>query len=153
MFWNDADECVEKCGRLLSDEEWRREVARNGQLRAMRNGTTNETVMNRIISKVFDSVRLEALVGKLRQKPALRQKCSKGNASSEPNLGRFLACNYVVSHPIQYQAPLLRRLAQERDIDLTVFYCSDCSVQELCGWRVWRHSGQVGCSFIGRLSI
>lgn len=35
---------------------------------------------------------------------------------------------YVVSHPIQYQAPLLRRLAQEPDIDLTVFFCSDHSV-------------------------
>jgi glycosyltransferase involved in cell wall biosynthesis len=28
------------------------------------------------------------------------------------------------SHPIQYFAPLYRRLAQEPDIDLTVFYCS-----------------------------
>ena len=31
---------------------------------------------------------------------------------------------YFVSHPIQYQAPLLRRIAQEPDIDLTVFYSS-----------------------------
>jgi hypothetical protein len=30
----------------------------------MQNGTTNETVMNQIISKVFDSVRPEALVEK-----------------------------------------------------------------------------------------
>ncbi len=37
---------------------------------------------------------------------------------------------YFVSHPIQYQAPLLRRLAQERDIALTVFFCSGHSVQE-----------------------
>ena len=28
------------------------------------------------------------------------------------------------SHPIQYFAPLYRRLARERDIDLTVYYCS-----------------------------
>jgi glycosyltransferase involved in cell wall biosynthesis len=37
---------------------------------------------------------------------------------------------YLVSHPIQYQAPLLRRIAQEPDIDLTVFFASDFSVQQ-----------------------
>lgn len=36
---------------------------------------------------------------------------------------------YLVSHPIQYQAPLLRRIARESDIDLTVFYGSDFSVK------------------------
>lgn len=36
---------------------------------------------------------------------------------------------YVVSHPIQYQTPLLRRLAREPDIDLTVFFGSDFSVR------------------------
>jgi glycosyltransferase involved in cell wall biosynthesis len=43
-------------------------------------------------------------------------------------MGKFkLAC--MVSHPIQYQAPLLRRLAQEPDIDLTVFFWSGHSVE------------------------
>ncbi len=37
---------------------------------------------------------------------------------------------YLVSHPIQYQAPLLRRIAEESDIDLTVFFGSDLSVRE-----------------------
>ncbi len=36
---------------------------------------------------------------------------------------------YLVSHPIQYQAPLLRRIAREPDIDLTVLYGSDFSVR------------------------
>ncbi|NYF80894.1 glycosyltransferase family 4 protein [Granulicella arctica] len=36
---------------------------------------------------------------------------------------------YLVSHPIQYQAPLLRRIAQEPDIELTVFFGSDLSVR------------------------
>lgn len=36
---------------------------------------------------------------------------------------------YVVSHPIQYQAPLLRRIALEPDIDLTVMFGSDFSVR------------------------
>ncbi len=37
---------------------------------------------------------------------------------------------YLVTHPIQYQAPLLRRIAKEPYIDLTVFFCSDLSVRE-----------------------
>ncbi len=36
---------------------------------------------------------------------------------------------YLVSHPIQYQAPLLRRISEEPDIDLTVFFGSDFSVR------------------------
>lgn len=36
---------------------------------------------------------------------------------------------YLVSHPIQYQSPLLRRIAGEPDIDLTVFFGSDFSVK------------------------
>jgi glycosyltransferase involved in cell wall biosynthesis len=42
---------------------------------------------------------------------------------------RRLRLAYLVSHPIQYQAPLLRRIAQEPDIDLTVFFGSDFSVR------------------------
>ncbi len=36
---------------------------------------------------------------------------------------------YLVSHPIQYQAPLLRRIALEPTIDLTVLFGSDFSVR------------------------
>lgn len=36
---------------------------------------------------------------------------------------------YLVSHPIQYQAPLLRRIAQEPDIDLHVLFMSDFSLR------------------------
>ena len=36
---------------------------------------------------------------------------------------------YFVSHPIQYQAPLLRRIAAEPDVDMTVFFSSDVSVR------------------------
>ena len=35
---------------------------------------------------------------------------------------------YLVTHPIQYQAPLLRHLAADPDIDLTAFFESDFSV-------------------------
>ncbi len=43
--------------------------------------------------------------------------------------GRRIRLAYLVSHPIQYQSPLLRRIAQEPDIDLTVFFGSDFSVK------------------------
>jgi glycosyltransferase involved in cell wall biosynthesis len=43
--------------------------------------------------------------------------------------GRRVRLAYLVSHPIQYQAPLLRRIAQEPGIDLTVFFGSDFSVR------------------------
>jgi glycosyltransferase involved in cell wall biosynthesis len=36
---------------------------------------------------------------------------------------------YLVSHPIQYQAPLLRRIALDPEIDLTVLFGSDFSVR------------------------
>jgi len=36
---------------------------------------------------------------------------------------------YVVSHPIQYQAELLRRIAADPAIDLRVFFCSDFSLR------------------------
>ncbi len=41
---------------------------------------------------------------------------------------RSLRLAYFVSHPIQYQSPLLRRIAQEPDIDLQVFFSSDHTV-------------------------
>ena len=42
---------------------------------------------------------------------------------------RKLRLAYFVTHPIQYQAPLLKRIAQEPDIDLKVFFSSDHSVR------------------------
>lgn len=37
---------------------------------------------------------------------------------------------YFISHPIQYQVPLIRRIAQEVNIDLTVYYFSNLSTRE-----------------------
>lgn len=42
---------------------------------------------------------------------------------------RPLRLAYFVSHPIQYQAPLLRRIAQEKDLALKVFFSSNISVR------------------------
>ncbi len=41
---------------------------------------------------------------------------------------RKIRLGYFVSHPIQYQAPLLRQIAAQPDIDLTVYFTSDFSV-------------------------
>ncbi len=45
-------------------------------------------------------------------------------------MDRKIRLAYLVSHPIQYQAPLLRHIAADPDIDLTVFFCSDYSLRE-----------------------
>lgn len=47
-----------------------------------------------------------------------------------PPMDRKIRLAYLVSHPIQYQAPLLRHMAGDPDIDLTVFFCSDFSLRE-----------------------
>jgi len=36
---------------------------------------------------------------------------------------------FLTTHPIQYQVPLLRRIAKEEDIDLSVYFCSDMSIK------------------------
>jgi len=62
VFWRDADECADKCEQFLTDEQWRIRVARNGQLRSIRNGTSNEGVTQQVISRAFDLVRVETPV-------------------------------------------------------------------------------------------
>lgn len=42
---------------------------------------------------------------------------------------RKIRLAYIVSHPIQYQADLLRQIAQDPGIDLHVFFCSDFSAR------------------------
>src|SRR5271165_840956 len=59
---------------------------------------------------------------------AVSDVSSSGVLEVAPALKRARVA-YFVSHPIQYQAPLLRRIALERDIDLRVFFSSDLSVR------------------------
>lgn len=47
---------------------------------------------------------------------------------------------YMVSHPIQYQAPLLRYITENSDIDLTALFMSDFSVREY-------HDKEFGTTF------
>jgi len=44
--------------------------------------------------------------------------------------GRKWRLAVLTSHPIQYQAPLFRALAEHPSIDLTVFFCSDHGARE-----------------------
>lgn len=46
------------------------------------------------------------------------------------SMQRPLRLAYFVSHPIQYQAPMLRRIAKERDIYFKVFFRSNLSLRE-----------------------
>lgn len=54
---------------------------------------------------------------------------TSGPERPNPRTKRSVRLAYLVSHPIQYQAPLLRRIAEEPDVDLTVFFGSDFSVR------------------------
>ncbi len=49
----------------------------------------------------------------------------EGNVSK-----RKVRVAYLVSHPIQYQVPLLRRISQEPDIELTALFASNFSVHQ-----------------------
>ncbi len=46
----------------------------------------------------------------------------------------------MVSHPIQYQAPLLRYITENSDIELTALFMSDFSVREY-------HDKEFGTTF------
>jgi glycosyltransferase involved in cell wall biosynthesis len=59
--------------------------------------------------------------------PQVGSNTSSPRASPESR--RRVRLAYLVSHPIQYQAPLLRRIAQQPGIDLTVFFGSDFSLR------------------------
>ena len=66
------------------------------------------------------------------QSSAVSHQSGQDMVSSLSEMGRVknrVKLAYLVSHPIQYQAPLLRRIAQEPDIDLTVFFGSDFSLR------------------------
>ena len=50
VFWSDAAECADACLRLLANAGLRREIARRGRERCLRNGTMNEQVLGQILS-------------------------------------------------------------------------------------------------------
>lgn len=55
---------------------------------------------------------------------------SPGKQSTGTPSERRTRLAYLVSHPIQYQAPMLRLLAQDPELAITVFFCSDLSLRK-----------------------
>jgi spore maturation protein CgeB len=51
VFWDDADECADRCFELLGDEDRRKAIADEGHRRCIENGHFNEDVMEKIIEK------------------------------------------------------------------------------------------------------
>jgi glycosyltransferase involved in cell wall biosynthesis len=60
---------------------------------------------------------------------SLSLRTDEERAEERDGKTRLVRLAYLVSHPIQYQAPLLRRIAREPALDLTVFFGSDFSVR------------------------
>ena len=54
VFWNNAAECAEICKALLANDERRKEIARRGHERALRNNHFNEPVLASIIEKALE---------------------------------------------------------------------------------------------------
>jgi len=53
VFWNDAQECAEKCMQLLENEPRRLRIAENGRQRCIRNATLNEPAMRSILDRAL----------------------------------------------------------------------------------------------------
>jgi spore maturation protein CgeB len=53
VFWSSPEECAEKCIQLLRDEQYRRNVAINGRRRCLQNRTTNQDVLDQVLTRLF----------------------------------------------------------------------------------------------------
>lgn len=53
VFWSDAAECADACLKLLANDGLRREIARRGRERCLRNGTMNEQILGYIFSQLI----------------------------------------------------------------------------------------------------
>lgn len=55
VFWSDAAECADACLKLLANDSLRREIARRGRERCLRNGTMNEQILSHVLSEALSS--------------------------------------------------------------------------------------------------
>jgi spore maturation protein CgeB len=55
VFWDTPEECAMKCMQLLQNEQRRKHLAVNGQIRCLKNNTTNEAVMAQVVSEALRS--------------------------------------------------------------------------------------------------
>jgi len=49
VYWGDVEECIEKCEKLLNDDEMRAEIAEKGRIRCLRNGIFNENNLKKML--------------------------------------------------------------------------------------------------------
>jgi hypothetical protein len=49
VYWDDVEECIEKCEKLLNDEKMRVEIAAKGRIRCLRNGIFNESNLKKML--------------------------------------------------------------------------------------------------------
>jgi spore maturation protein CgeB len=61
VFWSSPEECAAKCMQLIGDEERRKNIAISGRQRHLRNETTNEHVLSRIVGALNGSATAEQL--------------------------------------------------------------------------------------------
>jgi spore maturation protein CgeB len=53
VYWNDVNECIEKCQKLLNDDKMRAGIAEKGRLRCLRNGIFNENNLKNMLEAAF----------------------------------------------------------------------------------------------------
>jgi spore maturation protein CgeB len=59
VLWDTPEECAQHCLKLLQDEQFRSQLAINGRKRCLLNGTTNEYVLARVLSKALNPERTD----------------------------------------------------------------------------------------------
>jgi spore maturation protein CgeB len=55
VYWSDVNECIEKCNKLLNDDEMRVEIAEKGRIRCLRNGIFNEPNLGKMLEAALAS--------------------------------------------------------------------------------------------------
>jgi spore maturation protein CgeB len=53
VYWRDVTECIEKCHRLLENEEMRRDIAAKGRGRCLKNGIFNQRNLDKMLKAAF----------------------------------------------------------------------------------------------------
>jgi spore maturation protein CgeB len=53
VYWGDVSECIEKCKKLLNNDEMRADIAEKGRLRCLRNGIFNENNLKNMLQTAF----------------------------------------------------------------------------------------------------
>jgi len=55
VYWRDVTECIEKCKKLLENEDKRRDIAEKGRIRCLRNGIFNESNLKKMLEAGFSN--------------------------------------------------------------------------------------------------